>query len=123
MTVFCPKVKVTGIACVACFLVGLPCVADGGQYIFNLMDTYGAGFAVVWIAIWEVISLMWIYGFKNFSKDLALMIGSEPSWFWKICWGFVTPVLLLAVFIPSCINFELPKYNGQVKMTWQLTLG
>jgi len=118
------KVKVTGIACVACFLVGLPCVADGGQYIFNLMDTYGAGFAVVWIAIWEVISLMWIYGFKNFSKDLALMIGSEPSWFWKICWGFVTPVLLLAVFIPSCINFELPKYNGQVEYpAWAHMIG
>ena len=32
------------------------------------MDTYGAGFAVIWIALWEVIALMWIYGVCNFSK-------------------------------------------------------
>ena len=32
------------------------------------MDTYGAGFAVIWIALWEVVALMWIYGVCNFSK-------------------------------------------------------
>ena len=51
------------------------------------MDTYGAGFAVLWIGIWELVGLMWIYGFKNVSKDIALMIGSEPSFFWKMCWS------------------------------------
>ena len=38
------------------------------RYVLNLMDTYGAGFAVIWIALWEVIALMWIYGVCNFSK-------------------------------------------------------
>lgn len=57
------KVKVTAAGCIACFLLGLPCVSDSGQYILNLMDTYGAGFAVLWIALWEVVAVMWIYGF------------------------------------------------------------
>merc|ERR1711989_52528 len=38
------------------------------RYVLNLMDTYGAGFAVIWIALWEVVALMWIYGVCNFSK-------------------------------------------------------
>ena len=86
--------KLTFAGCLACFLLGLPCVSYNGQYVFsffflfvfflclvqtshlsdlqryvlNLMDTYGAGFAVIWIALWEVIALMWIYGVCNFSK-------------------------------------------------------
>ena len=42
--------------------------ASFSRYVLNLMDTYGAGFAVIWIALWEVICLMWIYGVCNFSK-------------------------------------------------------
>jgi len=107
------KVKVTAVACGICFLLGLPLVSDAGQYILNLMDTYGAGFAVLWVAIWEMISLMWIYGFKNFSKDLALMIGGEPSIFWKVCWA-VSPVILLALFVPSLYTWKEPLYNDQI---------
>ena len=40
------------------------------------MDNYGAGFGVLWIALWEVIAIMWIYGVWNFSKDIKLMIGA-----------------------------------------------
>ena len=43
------------------------------------MDTYGAGFAVLWTGFWEMVGLMWIYGVRNVSKDFKLMLGSEPS--------------------------------------------
>ena len=52
--------------------------ARSGQYILDLMDTYGAGFAVLWTGFWELVGLMWIYGFRNVSKDIKLMLGSEP---------------------------------------------
>jgi SNF family Na+-dependent transporter len=52
------------VACCICYLLGLPCVSSSGQYILDLMDTYGAGFAVLWVAIWEMIGLMWIYGVR-----------------------------------------------------------
>ena len=48
------------------------------------MDTYGAGFAVLWTGFWELVGLMWIYGYRNVCKDIKLMLGSEPSWFWKV---------------------------------------
>ena len=76
------------------------------------MDTYGAGFAVLWIGIWELVGLMWIYGFKNVSKDIALMIGSEPSFFWKLCWGAISPIFLIVVFILAVVGWSEPKYSS-----------
>ena len=100
------------VVCVACFLLGLPCASRSGQYILDLMDTYGAGFAVLWIGIWELVGLMWIYGFKNVSKDIALMIGSEPSFFWKLCWGAISPIFLIVVFILAVVGWSEPKYSS-----------
>ena len=106
------KVKVTAFGCLCCFLLGLPCVSSNGQYILNLMDTYGAGFAVLWIAIWELIAIMWIYGVGNFSKDIKLMIGSEPMMFTKICWVALCPLILLVILVVSLYNWEEPLYAG-----------
>jgi len=108
------KVPITAASCVACFLLGLPCASRSGQYILDLMDTYGAGFAVLWIGIWELVGLMWIYGFKNVSKDIALMIGSEPSFFWKLCWGAISPIFLIVVFILAVVGWSEPKYSSVV---------
>jgi hypothetical protein len=37
-------------------------VLQGGNYVLTLMDVYGGGIAVLFIAIAECISLLWIYG-------------------------------------------------------------
>ena len=87
-----PQIKITAVACVSCYLLGLPCVSASGQYVLDLMDTYGAGFAVLWTGFWELVGLMWIYGYRNVCKDIKLMLGSEPSVFWK--------VLNESIFIP-----------------------
>ena len=49
------QVKITFVSCLACFLLGLPCVSNSGQYVLDLMDTYGAGFAVLWTGFWELV--------------------------------------------------------------------
>jgi len=108
------KVKLTLLGCTCCFLLGLPCVSASGQYILNLMDTYGAGFAVIWIALWEVVGLMWIYGVNNFSKDISLMIGSQPNIVTKVLWTVVCPLLLLVIFCLSLYFWEEPQYNGSI---------
>lgn len=108
------KVSITAVSCLACFLLGLPCASYSGQYVLDLMDTYGAGFAVLWIGIWELVGLMWIYGFNNVSKDIQLMLGHEPCWFWKLCWGFISPVFLVVVFILAVVGWSNPTYAGIV---------
>ena len=104
----------TFISCAACYLLGLPCVSASGQYVLDLMDTYGAGFAVLWTGFWECVGLMWIYGFKNVSKDISLMIGSQPSWFWKITWAFVCPIVLILLFIIGLVTWGEHKYSGVI---------
>jgi uncharacterized membrane protein len=78
------------------------------------MDTYGAGFAVLFTAFFEMVGFMWVYGVKNVSKDIKLMLGSEPSIFWKITWAIVAPVFLLIIFIISVVFWEEHKFNDVV---------
>ena len=49
---------------------------------------------------------MWIYGYRNVCKDFKLMLGSEPSWFWKITWAGISPVALLIIFLMAVFNWE-----------------
>ena len=97
------------MACLACYLLGLPCTSNVGQYILDLMDTYGSGFGVLFIAFWEIVGFMWIYGVKNFCKDIKLMLGKEPGWFWKGTWLVIAPLFLLVIFIAALVKWENPK--------------
>jgi len=118
------KVKITFVSCLICYLLGLPCTSKAGAFVLDLMDTYGAGFAVLWIAFNECVGFMWIYGVRNFCKDIKLMLGAEPGWFWKITWAIVSPLFLLVILIASLATWENPKYNGVIPYPdWAHTVG
>ena len=70
--------------CAACFLLGLPCLSECGQYVLDLMDTYGAGMSVIIIAMCELIAIMWVYGVRNYCRDIKAMLGFSPSWYFKV---------------------------------------
>jgi len=105
------KVKITAISCICCYLLGLPCASNAGQYVLDIMDTYASGTGVLFIAFWEIVGFMWIYGYKKFCMNLKLMLGQEPGWFWKITWTIVSPLFLLAIVIISLVQWQEPKYN------------
>lgn len=117
------KIKITGLVCLSCFLMAIPLCATLGQYIFSLMDTFGGGIGVLLIAIFELIALHWVYGVRRFSDDLKFMIGYSPSMFWKVCWVFIAPVLLMLLFIYSAITWENPKYNDVEYPDWGIATG
>ena len=54
--------------------LSIPCVSVSGQYVFDLMDTYGGGLGVLWVAIFESAVIMWIYGVNRFADDLGFML-------------------------------------------------
>ena len=56
------------------FCFSLPCVSWSGQYVFDVMDTYGGGLGVLWVAIFETAVIMWIYGVGKFAEDLCFML-------------------------------------------------
>lgn len=41
----------------------------------------------------------WVSFFPRFQKVLRVMIGHEPSWYWKIMWAFASPVLIVSLFV------------------------
>ncbi|KAG1705083.1 Sodium- and chloride-dependent glycine transporter 1 [Nymphon striatum] len=57
------------------FILGLD--SESGQYVLELMDKYGGGTAVVFIAIAECISVIWIYG-KYVLIFIYSMVSHEP---------------------------------------------
>jgi len=100
-------------ACVVCFLLSIPCFSLSGSYIVNLMDTYGGGMGVLWVAIFEMAAIMWIYGVGRFSSDLKFMLESNVSWYWKITWS-VAPVILGVIFVLSVYSWKTPTYDQNV---------
>ncbi|XP_021941902.1 sodium-dependent nutrient amino acid transporter 1-like [Zootermopsis nevadensis] len=70
------------------------------------MDVYGGGIAVLFIAIAECISLLWIYGLRNVCDDVQFMLGKKPNVYWRITWSFFAPVILSVIFIMSLVKFK-----------------
>ena len=62
----------------------LPCVSYSGSYVFDIMDTYGGGLGVLWLAIFETIALMWVYGVQRFADDIGFMLNTKINWYWKV---------------------------------------
>ncbi|XP_071820221.1 sodium- and chloride-dependent neutral and basic amino acid transporter B(0+)-like isoform X1 [Apostichopus japonicus] len=103
--------------CCFCYLVGLLCVTRAGIYWVNLMDSYGASFALLIFAICECASISWIYGGKRFINDIRTMIGSQwvdfPLFYWwPINWCIITPALLSFVLLFNWMDWSPPTYNG-----------
>ena len=118
------QIKLTFAVCMACFLLGLPCVSASGSFVLDLMDTYGAGFSVFFIGMCEIISFMWLYGYRNVSKDIKLMLGFEPMWYWKMCWAFLAPAFLITIFLLSIFTWKDFKFAGVVPYPdWAHTVG
>ena len=78
------KSLVTSLLCLASFLLGLPCITQGGQYVLHLMDTYGASISILVIAIMEMVAIMWGYGVNHFCMDIQAMLNFYPSLYFKV---------------------------------------
>jgi hypothetical protein len=106
--------------CAACFLLSLPCVTAGGTYVFQIMDDYGGGMTIMWVAIIEMIFIMWIYGAVNLNRDFNLMLKTDTTLCGKInnliliaLW-LVIPILLCIILGVSLYSWEAPYYSDSL---------
>jgi SNF family Na+-dependent transporter len=84
--------------CVLFFLAGLPMCTRSGLFIQNLLDNYISGYPVLICAALESFCFGWVYGINNIKRDLKLMLGHSPNFYWTFCFRYLTP-LFTAVFI------------------------
>lgn len=90
---------------------------QGGQFILTLVDYYGTSFVVFIVASFEIVGLIWVYGFENFLDDVEFMLDRKPSLYWRICWFVVTPLILITIFLYTVASLS-PLTYGNSKFPW-----
>ncbi|KAL0841252.1 hypothetical protein ABMA28_014978 [Loxostege sticticalis] len=110
-----PRIRtvfMSAICCTAGFAIGLIYVTPEGQFILELVDYYGGTFLALFCAIAEIIGIFWIYGLENICLDIEFMLGIKTSFYWRCCWGFITPALMIVVFVYALASYEALLFGG-----------
>ncbi|KAK4299465.1 hypothetical protein Pmani_028250 [Petrolisthes manimaculis] len=113
------------IVCFFSFLFGIPNITQGGIYFFQLIDHYAAAVSLMYLAFFEVIAIVWIYGANRLARNVKEMTGKLPSIYFRFCWYFSAPLLILAIWIFSMVDYSSPTYNkGEyIYPSWAIGLG
>ncbi|XP_049432387.1 sodium- and chloride-dependent neutral and basic amino acid transporter B(0+)-like [Epinephelus fuscoguttatus] len=112
--------------CAIIFFLGLPCVTRAGIYWVTLIDNFTTGWVMLILAAMEIIGFCYIYGGNRLIKDIEMMIGKKTMWFWlwwKACWFFIVPCILVVILVWSLIAFVTPAYGNIQYPDWGLALG
>ncbi|XP_041376368.1 sodium- and chloride-dependent glycine transporter 1-like isoform X2 [Gigantopelta aegis] len=108
------RLLVTSALALGSYFIALPVVTNGGIYVFQLLDWFVAAFCVLVTSFLECLIIGYLYGIDRFSSDIEMMLGKPPSIFIKICWCFITPVMMLVAFIFTVVTYTLPTLDGYV---------
>ncbi|XP_077159031.1 sodium- and chloride-dependent transporter XTRP3 isoform X2 [Paroedura picta] len=87
-----------GVCFVNC-IIGFVFTLEAGSYWFDIFNDYAATLSLLLIVLVETLAVCYVYGLRRFEEDLHVMTGHKPSWYWKIMWAFVSPVLIVSLFI------------------------
>ncbi|KAM6980917.1 sodium- and chloride-dependent glycine transporter 2 [Aplochiton taeniatus] len=113
----------TLICCLSFFFLGFPMITENGMYMLQLVDTYAASYSLVIIAIFELVGISYLYGLQRFCEDIEMMIGFQPSRFWRICWAFVTPTILTGILMLSLYQWKVMTYEDYTYPPWSMVMG
>ncbi|GFY59060.1 sodium- and chloride-dependent glycine transporter 2 [Trichonephila inaurata madagascariensis] len=122
------KILFKGTLCFVMFLLGLPCITEGGMYVLQLMDWYSAAFSLMVISLMELICISWVYGIDRFFMDISLMIKRTPPFWWKLCWCYITPGTIICILLFIAINHEAVTYDdyiypeGSIVVGWMIAM-
>ena len=101
--------------CFVCFLCGLSMCTSAGLYMFDLLNETGASWNLIICALLEVVIVSWFYGVNSFCdniKEMQMKIPKVVEYYWKACWSFITPLVLIFLLIMKFVNHE-PFKSGE----------
>ncbi|KAM7295134.1 sodium-dependent nutrient amino acid transporter 1 isoform X1 [Ixodes scapularis] len=97
--------------CIVGFAFGLPFVTKAGLYLLHLVDTQVVSFMLIYIAAFELLAVMWIYGLDHLKLDIMLMHGELSAVKLEVAWCIILPVILAATvmtnLLTSCSSLRL----------------
>ncbi|XP_055535859.1 sodium-dependent nutrient amino acid transporter 1-like isoform X2 [Wyeomyia smithii] len=117
-----PSLVALGIAVVG-FSVGIVYTTPASQYLLDFLDFYGASFVALVLAVFEIFTFAWIYGVGRICRDIEFMLGIKTGLYWRLCWGFITPVMLLAILIYHIATYKPFTFQGYVFSDGMYALG
>lgn len=108
----------TAFLCFLCFLLGIPMVMQGGMYVFHLYNSQSGGVSLLFLALFEVLTVSWGYGANRFARDIETMIGYKIWPWWPIAWKFCSPLVILGVFLFSIAQWAGVSYGKYKYPNW-----
>ncbi|XP_038659107.1 sodium- and chloride-dependent neutral and basic amino acid transporter B(0+)-like [Scyliorhinus canicula] len=114
------------ILCLSFYTIGLIFATQAGIYWVQLLDHFSTGLTLLITAALELFGIIFIYGGNRFILDIEMMIGKK-SWifwlWWRICWFFISPCLILGILIWSSATFVPPQYGKFEYPIWAILFG
>lgn len=80
------------------FLCSIPNLCPGGIFYFTIIDFFSAGISVFYVAFFETIAIVWIYGASRLAKNIQSLNGEKPNWYIVMCWYVVSPIFVLVIW-------------------------
>ncbi len=79
----------------------------------------------MYIAFFEVVAIVWVYGANRLARNVRDMTGELPNFYIRGCWLVAAPCLIMAIWIFSLADYEAPTYNnGQyIFPGWSIGMG
>lgn len=64
------------------------------------------------VAFFEIVAVVYVYGWRRFCRDLEFMTGDSVGRYWTFTWRFISPLIMLIIFTCSVIKSvtSIPKY-------------
>ncbi|KAM4630443.1 sodium-dependent neutral amino acid transporter B(0)AT1-like [Polymixia lowei] len=94
-----PRGVLTGIICFVSFIAALLFAQGSGNYWLAVFDNFAGSLPLLTIAFFEMIAVVYIYGIDRFNRDLEFMIGHKPSIYWQATWRFISPLIVMVIFL------------------------
>lgn len=101
------KFFVPAVLCLTSFLISFAFANQSGSYTFLLFDEFTGGFPLLVIALFEIISVSYIYGLNKFAEDVELMVGTRPNYYWLFMWKYISPLVIIIIMFASILKMMI----------------
>ncbi|XP_068605992.1 sodium- and chloride-dependent GABA transporter 2-like [Brachionichthys hirsutus] len=111
--------------CSVFFLIQIIFTTQGAVYLFQLIDYYAVnGAGILFLCLIQCVAVGWAFGAERLCGVVEDMTGQRPFVLFKLCWRYITPLICMAGFICSFLDYQpLISSHGYVYPDWAYSLG
>ncbi|XP_054456755.1 sodium- and chloride-dependent betaine transporter-like [Anoplopoma fimbria] len=111
--------------CTISFIIQISLTTQGGMYLFELVDYYGAnGICILFVSVVQCVAVGWAFGAERMCDTVEVMTGQRPWVFFKLCWRYFTPLICTVCLVFFILDLQTLEISGDsVYPDWAYSLG